>query len=619
MSDTQWLYADIFLPIFLPTLDLRTGQPVNGKVISRGLTELMGAQENLDGLEQSLSNLTNSTGNVTAVINVVKRAISKLTTKSSLLPEVSSVYDYYQYDITAAAENGTVETTTRTGRAVATTAVSFEQQYPVLSNLFSGSGGIQGGLAALLNPQFIKGTTIKPVGTASIPTRPTIPANFFTRPTTSANTFPPRATTEFNFGQSIGSAMASGTSVNINPISLFDLINSISTGNVLTSTTGLLSMITPLLTLLPFDTIFPENTKEQNLALIKSIPEFVKLFEFFNSFQLIKLENKDPLFQLAQWKKFIVDLKAETMRLLSILLNIGVIKESDMDLIKTILATNFETISDPEVIGKVVLGCQGLNIWGVVTPKDRELRRAMSNLQLIFDIGDLVLDTTLKFVDKDINAFTCTNNPLDDYYRLTKNMNILLFADRMKSLILERPTPESSAPIPTLNCMKIDAVYRKAIKIEAAVKAEDENLIIAKKFSCFRNSIMLPSGNIIEQFRNIFSSVEENAETVGILSSGMNKFGDLIKLFNWFSKFFQPTNGQASLVSDPELMKKLLDDLPQLSDDLAKFGLSLQGLDQMQAKLDISDLERLKTGNSMFELLDTLKTYEPVITVANKG
>lgn len=596
LDESQWLYADIFLPIFLPTLDINNGfQPV----VARGLTFDADQEISDEQIELELSSLTNGTAqNATELIKVVKRAIQELTTQSSV--DATSAYDYYQYDM---ADKGTTNAdefmnSTKIGRAVVTPAVSFEDKYPALANLFGGGGGLQGGLASLLNPQFIKQTT-------------TINTLLQTDTTSTMSASTIRA----GLGQ-IGSAAALGTSVDINPVSLLDLINSISTGNVVTSTTGLLSLVTPLLALLPFDTIFPENTHEQNLALVASVPEMLKLIEFFNSFQLLTVENKDPLFQLAQWKQFIVDLKEQAMHLLRIFLNVGVITDKDMAIIQTVLATNLETISDPEVIGKVVLGCQGLNIAGVVQPKDSDLRKAMSSLQLIFDIGDLVLNTTLRLIDQDVDAFKCTDNPLDDYYRLTKNLNILAFADKMKSLILERPTEESQAAIPTLNCLKIDSVYRQALRVEAAMK-NDVNGIIEDKLNCFRTSIMVPTGDVLEQFRNIFTSVEENADTVTILSSGMNKFVDLIKLFGWFGNFFQPTDGQPSLISDTGAVKGLLDQLPELSDDLAKFGLSLQGLDKMQENLDVSDIDKLKTGDNMFELLDTLKTYEPVISVAN--
>lgn len=588
LDDSQWLYADIFLPIFLPTLDINNGfQPV----VARGLTFDTDDQEISDEQIEQLSSLTNGTQNATELIKVFKRAIQELTTQSSYV-ESTSAYDYYQYDMTDT--NGT----SNVGRAAVTPAVSFEDKYPALANLFGGGNGLQGGLASLLNPQFIKQTTA-----------------INTLLQTDASTTLSASTIRAGLGQ-IGSAVASGTSVDINPVSLLDLINNFNTGNVVGSTTGLLSLVTPLLALLPFDTIFPDNTHEQNLALVASVPEILKLIEFFNSFQLLSVENQDPLFQLAQWKQFIIDLKEQAIHLLRILLNVGIITDKDMAIIQTVLATNLETISDPEVIGKVVLGCQGLNIAGVIQPKDSELRKAMSSVQLIFDIGDLVLNTTLRLIEPDVDVFKCSDNPLDDYYRLTKNLNILAFADKMKSLILEKPTEESQAPIPTLNCLKIDSIYRQALRVETSMK-NDVNGVIGKKLDCFRTSIMIPTGDVLEQFRNIFTSVEENADTVTLLSSGMNKFVDLIKLFGWFGNFFQPTDGKPSLISDTSAVKDLLDRLPELSDDLAKFGLSLQGLDKMQANLDVSDLDKLKTGDNMFELLDTLKTYEPVITVAN--
>jgi len=202
-------------------------------------------------------------------------------------------------------------------------------------------------------------------------------------------------------------------------------------------------------------------------------------------------QNKDPYVQLAQWKRFIADLKAQGLSLIKILQAAGAIKKVDYDIVEAVLSTNIETISSPEVIGKVVLGCQGLNVWGVIEPDQPDLGLAMSSIQLILDIAELSLNATLNLVDDTSNVFKCTSNPLDDYYKLTKNLNVFSFAAQMKNLILMNRTPESSKRPPSLNCLKIDKIYKDALRVEKAFK-NDVNGIIASKLNCFRNSIFLP-------------------------------------------------------------------------------------------------------------------------------
>jgi len=87
-------------------------------------------------------------------------------------------------------------------------------------------------------------------------------------------------------------ASGSSSSIDLNPFSLFDLITSINSGNALTSTTGLLQMITPLFALLPLDQMFPGNTREQNLAIVSTLPEIIKIIQFFNTFQDLSIAVK---------------------------------------------------------------------------------------------------------------------------------------------------------------------------------------------------------------------------------------------------------------------------------------------------------------------------------------
>lgn len=77
------------------------------------------------------------------------------------------------------------------------------------------------------------------------------------------------------------------------------------------------------------------------------------------------------------------------------------------------------------------MGCQGVNIWGVVQPDQKELRNAISSLSLLLDIADIGINSTLQLVADDGKVFKCTNNPLNDYYTLTKNLNILAEASKV--------------------------------------------------------------------------------------------------------------------------------------------------------------------------------------------
>jgi hypothetical protein len=79
----------------------------------------------------------------------------------------------------------------------------------------------------------------------------------------------------------------------------------------------------------------------------------------------------------------------------------------------------------------LILGCQTLNIWGAVEPKNKEVRNAMSSLSLIFNIGELVTESIVKLVYNDGKVFTCTKDPIIDYYNLTKQLNILDLAARV--------------------------------------------------------------------------------------------------------------------------------------------------------------------------------------------
>ncbi len=70
------------------------------------------------------------------------------------------------------------------------------------------------------------------------------------------------------------------------------------------------------------------------------------------------------------------------------------------------------------------MACQGINIWGVITPNQPELKNALNSISLIMDISDIGLDIALNFVNDSGKPFKCTNNATADYYTITKSLNL---------------------------------------------------------------------------------------------------------------------------------------------------------------------------------------------------
>ena len=173
----------------------------------------------------------------------------------------------------------------------------------------------------------------------------------------------------------------------------------------------------------------------------------------------------------------------------------------------------------------------------------------MSSLQLLLDIGALGLNATLALVEDKSKVFTCTNNPLADYYALTKSLNVIDFVASVKNLIINKQTPQSLETPPRIDCMKMDTIYRQALRIEAAFK-QDVDGVIKNKLNCFRNSIFAPLSSVADNFRNIFDSVAANADSITILTTQTNKILDLVKLLSWLGDLF----GTSSLLVGVELL-----------------------------------------------------------------
>jgi hypothetical protein len=185
---------------------------------------------------------------------------------------------------------------------------------------------------------------------------------------------------------------------------------------------------------------------------------------------------------------------------------------------KLILSNDNQFIS--KKTNRLVLGCQGFNIWGVIRPNDTEIRSAISSLSLFIDISDMAINSTLQLFYDDGKVFKCTNNPIEDYYTLTKQLNLLEQAKKVKKwfelglkehlyffysitlilkikdLLTNQQTNNSKLPIPTVNCLKIDQVYQKARVLQQSLE-KDSSRVLQKKLECFRSSIFLPFNSYI--------------------------------------------------------------------------------------------------------------------------
>ena len=64
-------------------------------------------------------------------------------------------------------------------------------------------------------------------------------------------------------------------------------------------------------------------------------------------------------------------------------------------------------------------------MFGVVQPNQKDLRNIMSSVSLIIDLADVMLNASVQLTRDDGSAFECTNNPINDYHTLTKNLNVV--------------------------------------------------------------------------------------------------------------------------------------------------------------------------------------------------
>lgn len=152
------------------------------------------------------------------------------------------------------------------------------------------------------------------------------------------------------------------------------------------------------------------------------------------------------------------------------------------------------------------------------------------------DLADYTLNTTVKLIVNDNTTFTCSNNALNDYYMLTKNLNLLNVAAKLKELFLNE-NKDPSIPFIGLNCGQIDQIYQNYLKTVESLDANTA-LVLQSKLSCFKESIFNPLNTILANLQEFSSSAETNAETIIMVTGQFNKFIDMVKLIAWFNKLF---------------------------------------------------------------------------------
>jgi hypothetical protein len=82
-----------------------------------------------------------------------------------------------------------------------------------------------------------------------------------------------------------------------------------------------------------------------------------------------------------------------------------------------------------------VLACQAANIWGVIQPDQQEAKSSINTIAHLIDIVYLTVNSTSQIVNDDGASFGCTNDPFMDYYNLTKSLNVLDIAAKVRALV----------------------------------------------------------------------------------------------------------------------------------------------------------------------------------------
>lgn len=88
---------------------------------------------------------------------------------------------------------------------------------------------------------------------------------------------------------------------------------------------------------------------------------------------------------------------------------------------------------------RFVLGCQGVNLIGAIQPNQQEVRTVLNALSAILDVAYVAVDSAAQLVKTDATgaaaAFSCTNDPLTDYYAIVKPLDTLAQAEKVSDLI----------------------------------------------------------------------------------------------------------------------------------------------------------------------------------------
>nr|UOU03310.1 ATP-binding cassette subfamily A1-like 3 [Brachionus rubens] len=386
-----------------------------------------------------------------------------------------------------------------------------------------------------------------------------------------------------------------------------------------------IASLTPLLSFLPIDQILPGVDKQTIFGVINSIPQVASIIQKFLAFKVPTTTSTNPETILYEWSAFVGDIRQQTLSLIQILTNLGQIKPVDAKIIQSVLSANIETIANPDVVGKLVLACHGFNVWGAVQPELREMRNSISSISLIIDIAFLAVNTTLQLVNDDGNVFRCTNDPFMDYYSLTKSLNLLDTASKIKQLVLNQQTSNSKGPNPKLDCLRIDSIYTKSLMLENALK-QDTSGVVVKKLNCFRSSIFMPYESILKNFQIFFDEASANADTITILATQMNKLTDLAKILSWVSKLFQTDSsssiGSLTLLEKPELITDLINIFPSMLQDLNSMGSSLINLQKLQDGLDLGSLQgsnNISYSSLLFDIQKGIESLSDLVQFFNKN
>jgi hypothetical protein len=105
----------------------------------------------------------------------------------------------------------------------------------------------------------------------------------------------------FNLGNLFGASTGTGIGASSNTLlSILSLLSGSGAG------ASSLASITPFLSLLPLDQLFPSNNLQANLGLISSLPQIINLIQSFNNFKL-PVSNVNIFYSIFQLFMYLLD------------------------------------------------------------------------------------------------------------------------------------------------------------------------------------------------------------------------------------------------------------------------------------------------------------------------